>query len=1255
MPRAGVRADRRLPPALTPGALRLERGTLAERLAAIAAFADNVSFADEEGGVGTWARLFDHEPAVIMAEILAFEPAVHSADFAERLETDLDAAAAALRQLARKVESWLGRLAAGGERRVHAHLAAGSGLQPAVLRGLARAEPTPAAMLAVLEGPLEGDVFERARLGLRRLRATHEGLLGMVGGLAALAGALLAERLGSGDVDPAVGLLVAEMRLLAEAEAVINRIPDRHTGYYFRTVLGQAPRPARPERVLLRFDAGAASVVVPEGARLVARMPGTATALHYRLTEPVRVAPVAVAEARALRYDRDRMISPLSEMGFVTGVRAATLALDGRDGGQRLFTPAADGAAPFGLAVASPMLFLAEGQRRVEMRLVVARRREGGSVSDDPAAVIAEDHDLAAAFGFGTGPEAGAAVERLVAALPPEATALGAAARVYWACGAAAGEAEQIRAVIGRLVTATLVEGARWPEGLYRDAVLERAAALLGSEEAAVVGRMFDRPRAEVFRNGLHDAFQLTVSTPQGEAVVPAVQVQPLTQGSGIAFRFMLEETAPPLVAPPGEAAPVVTIRTAPEARFSPISLFERFMLASIGISVAVEGLNRLTAFSDDGPVDVAQPFLPFGARAKDGAVFLVGAREMALKPVTRVAAKVTWADLPPNGGGWREYYRAYGRDFTVPDPALRLDYLSGEGWRPLAGAPVPLATTSAPDAPLQARRRLEAMVPGRPEAARVPPGEAEFRQRQSIRAGLIGLTLVCPGDGFGHAAYPAALARAMRPRMVRRVERPLPPPPYAPAVTAISLDYAAEAVIALGAPAAARAGERVVQIGAFGRQEIFPARTRPGAGFFPARLADGTLFLRLSGPEARGLVSLAFEMAESSHQRVAFAQQPVAWHYLTDGGWVPLPAAALSADTTDGLMRSGLVSLDLPDDAVLSATEMPGEGAWLAIAANAHLDAFPRLVGVAANGARAVRIDPGADRAQPGAARWSLDPPVAGLGGIVQVGAPFGGAPAESEEAFRARVSERLRHRQRAVTAWDVERLVLEAFPEVWQAKCFPLLDRSGARQPGAFTLVAVPAPPAGADDRPDLARAFDVLTLQRIEDHLAERTSAFARVAVRNPSFERIQVRARVGFGRGADEGALVRRLKLELARFLSVWSADAPLASFGWAVNLNDVGAFLSERPYVEFLTDFSILHLLADDGGRYRLHDTARSEPGAQGTTGGRMLTAAEPWSLALPMRDHWIAPARDRATREPGAAGIGGLGIGETLVVGEGSA
>ncbi len=1271
----GTARGRRLPYALSEGYVRPQERSLADKLTLAAAIAGLVRFAgaaDARGG--TWAKLFAQEPAVMMAALLATRAEERRARFAELIETDARGAAAELVRFARQVEAWLERASTAGRAAFAAQLRAidSRAAVSELVRTLARAgDADPAAVAAAVRhiagGGDTGDAIARARAARQALVDAHEQLINVVAALRPVVERRFEARLASGEIDPALGLILAELQLLGDVEARINRFPDRHVAWYFTDVLGQAPRPAVGESVLLRFTPGQAAVPIEAGAALVARPSGSPEAQHYRLVEGLRVAPVRVADARTLRFHRDPLISPQSEMGFVSGVSLATLRADGGGEWQRLFAPAAQTDVAMGLAVSSPMLALAEGRRRIEVTLGFGRRQEdehaaapppgdppvaateeagGDALAEAVAAVVLSDPPMIEPFGLGP-PEAALPViagwvERLVA----EAGMAPAPRLVQHACLRAATTPEQVQTIYGRIVAATLIEGRPWPDGAFRATLLDRVAAQIGGEAAAAVAAgLMARPREEVFQTLLQDAFALSLSSEAGPFAIDVVRVAScaVEAGPGIVFALSLDEAAPAIVAPPGAASPELAIRMASHARFCPLSLFEPFALETIDIAVRVEGLTRLAAFSDDGPLNTAQPFMPFGARPKDGATFLIGAPELAAKPVTRVGVTLSWADLPRSAAGFEEHYRAYGDGFRVPEPRLAPAYLTGEGWKALSDDPVAMVRRAAPGGPLLPHWRFEAAVPGRP----VPPGaaaaQADFRERNAIRAGLVSLALDCPGEAFGHAAYPGALAHAMRPSYLpTQRPRPIPPAPWTPQVAAVALDYAARATITLDAPQAARPGERVTQIGPFGCQEIFPARTRPGAGLFPARLADGTLFLRIEGPGATGPVSLLFEMEAGSHQRTAFQPEGVAWHYLTATGWQPLPSWSLASDSTDGLMRSGAVAIDVPDeDVALAASEMPGEGVWLAATANRHLNAFPRLASLSTNGGRAERIDP-AGEAAAGPRSWSLDPPRPGLGPIAQVGPALGGAPAETEPAFRARVAERLRHRQRVVTAWDVERLVLGAFPQVWKAKCFPALDLDGRPAPGVMTVAVVPAAPDDAAAHPGQAAMFDVLTLRRIEAFLDERSSAFARVRVRNPSYERLQLRAKVGFATLGDDGTLLRRLKLDASRFLGVWTATAPMNGFGWSLNLNDVAAYLSGLDYVRFMTDLSILHLVSDDGGAFRLYDTARA--------GDEGLSWRERWSLALPMSDHWITAVAEPSAEAPRAAGIGGLGIGETLVV-----
>ena len=272
------------------------------------------------------------------------------------------------------------------------------------------------------------------------------------------------------------------------------------------------------------------------------------------------MAPVRVADARTLRFHRDPLISPQSEMGFVSGVSLATLRTDGGGEWQRLFAPAAQSDVAMGLAISSPMLALAEGRRRIEVTLGFGRRQEdehaaapppgdppvaaaeeagGDALAEAVAAVVLSDPAMIEPFGLGP-PEAALPViagwvERLVAE-----TGMAPAPRlVQHACLRAATTPEQVQTIYGRIVAATLIEGRPWPDGAFRATLLDRVAAQIGGEAAAAVAAgLMARPREEVFQTLLQDAFALSLSSEAGPFAIDVVRVASCARRSRAGHRL---------------------------------------------------------------------------------------------------------------------------------------------------------------------------------------------------------------------------------------------------------------------------------------------------------------------------------------------------------------------------------------------------------------------------------------------------------------------------------------------------------------------------------------------------------------------------------------------------------------------------------------------------------------------------------------------------------------------------------------------
>lgn len=58
----------------------------------------------------------------------------------------------------------------------------------------------------------------------------------------------------------------------------------------------------------------------------------------------------------------------------------------------------------------------------------------------------------------------------------------------------------------------------------------------------------------------------------------------------------------------------------------------------------------------------------------------------------------------------------------------------------------------------------------------------------------------------------------------------------------------------------------------------------------------------------------------------------------------------------------------------------------------------------------------------------------LSGIQAITQPLKSFNGIPTEKLNEFYVRVSERLKHKQRAITPWDYEHLVLEKSPQIYK-----------------------------------------------------------------------------------------------------------------------------------------------------------------------------------------------------------------------------
>ncbi|MDW3223295.1 MAG: hypothetical protein R8G34_10475 [Paracoccaceae bacterium] len=1250
--------------------------------------------------VGPWARLFLSEPAYVLAEVLSFHPEDEARRFERAMEEDPDAAIQQIGDLSRCLRDWLARIETAQLTIFSKQIAQINAEADLIHRLNSLSRNKSKDVLAAVKSwgvsaralSDDRDALQKARAIETGLRGNHALLRNTVATLQPMAQTAFEARIASGNMDPTLGLLIAELRTSMLVETQINDFLDRFTQYYYRDVIGQEPAGPSRERVLLHLPNSRQSGALAKGTKLQARTE-TGSIQQFETEATVPVSQATLAQTAVLSYDMDPLISLNATLNGISGVRAEAYPPGPRINAQPVFSPTTTDPVRLGLDLASPMFALAEGERWIEVSINMTRRsalpaqsthrpdRPMTSTGKDPldpdlVLSLREDPELMEAFSQSDLDVSIERVARKVQALAAERRVTLSLSLVYEVLAHHALSVSSLRILLGRIVTLSLIETRTFPSGDYWKALrakIDVCRAELSGQSALMEGHtdhqsmIFDAfettddgtfvlASEDVFEKLLSDAFAITLSTQEGPVHASVTQVLSNTHAgnAGLTLKLKLNDTLPAIAAIEPASAPVLSLRYAANARVCPVSFFERYQVKNFDIRVKAVGVKQIVAFSDDGPVVTDQSFMPFGARPKDGASIWVGCMEMATKPITDVGVNVTWADTPAAMGGFEAHYKNYAKTRDVPDPKLTLAFLSGDGWKALGDKELPMFERSdlgeissewTFDSPLYA--------PSNPANRELTA--QDFSARQKIPAGMISLTLTGTANGFLADEYPFALVKAMRPRLLPAPvlpPRPVPSAPYVPRISTISLSYTAHAKIEINAPQTARLGEKVVQVGPFGQVEVFPKRTLRSISLFPPRLGYGHLFIQISGRDATGPLTLLFNVADKGHLRRVPEPNPVDWYYLTFTGWAPLPATAIASDSTADLMRSGLVAINLPEDAIKVTSEMPNEGAWLAaVATKPDLSVFPSVTSIDINGVWSLCTDASYDGSDTARA-WNFEPAQAGLSAPVEVPVAADVRPPETIRDFTARVGERLRHRKRAVTPWDVERLVLDAFPEVWMVKCLPHLDRRSPQPaPGQVTVVVVRKPPVIKADAPITPLVFDVATLQRIRDHLTRLGSEFATYDIVNPSFERLHVRASLVFDRDRDDGAMAQRLKTHLNRYLSVWTAPDPLKRFGWSLNVKLLRAHINALDYVHRINDFSVLHLASDDAGTHVLMDTAQSD-----TRGphGPWITAAQPWSLPLSATDHALKPLLRTNDDRPTQSGIGRLSIGDMLIVGQGT-
>ncbi|WP_437316200.1 baseplate J/gp47 family protein [Sorangium sp. So ce385] len=604
---------------------------------------------------------------------------------------------------------------------------------------------------------------------------------------------------------------------------------------------------------------------------------------------------------------------------------------------------------------------------------------------------------------------------------------------------------------------------------------------------------------------------------------------------------------------------------------------FRDLTLAAVHVHVEVGGLTPSALQSDEASLNPKRPFEPFGTSPAVGSRFYVGDPELVIKRLDSLTFHVEWRGVPQSS--LNSYYTNYGitKDFTT-----RISLVDNHLELPLAKA----AALFASDATLPHEIKL-ADVPAllsasgtthRYEALPELPAKAEV----SAWPRYIQWELT-PID-FQHGVYPAVAtqqALAMAKALLTAPAGADPAsfrvnPPYTPRMKSLRVDYTASAEVDVGEVGRGGRADRLFHVHPFGISAIEADAEGGEIRFLPRYDHEGELYIGIEGAQPPQTLSLLFQMAEGSASP-DLRPVPIAWSYLSGDRWLTLHEGNLLLDTTRGLINSGIVEIALQP--AEPSTRLPGDLTWIRAAIPHHADSVCDAVAIHAQAVSATFVDRGNapdhyGQQLPERSITRLLERAPQIAGVEQPYTSRGGRAAEGERGFATRVSERLRHKQRALTIWDYERLVLERFPEIYKVKCIPGGAGQPSDSPGAVQIIVIPDVRGQSGANPFEPKAPANL-IADIEAYLADKCPAQAAVRVRNAHYVPVKVRVGVRFRDGRDEGFYKKLLNEEINRFLSPWAYDEGAdITIGRKIFANSIVNFIDEREYVDFVATIKL---------------------------------------------------------------------------------
>ncbi len=619
-------------------------------------------------------------------------------------------------------------------------------------------------------------------------------------------------------------------------------------------------------------------------------------------------------------------------------------------------------------------------------------------------------------------------------------------------------------------------------------------------------------------------------------------------------------------------AFPVIRFMIEGQKYYDVYEALSEKLIKNIDVSVNVKGIKSIQIENDNGALNSEKPYFPFTAQPVTGSNFYIKCPEMFSKKWQKADITINWKNAP---GSIKELYNGY---VIQPNQNISL-----KDFEALKGPSV-----VGSDAYFKADAALldkENWYTTAHDIALFDKADGVYKTRFSVNsisseAGTSEALRVTLKQSFLQDVYPKLYTLALSSNPLEK--KLIPNEPYIPFAEDIELNYSARETAYSylsrdsDGQASKSAGMQVYHEDAFGQYE----KGVDTQNLVPVHENGGELYIGLEA-KPQTTVSLLIQMLEGSENPLVdtFEEKEfIKWYILSGNTWMDLSDYMLKNETRK-FLESGIVKFKIPKDLDTDHTRFTDGLVWVRAKSKRSYDAVCKIQGIYTQAVLAVfeNHDNELSHLNNGLEANTITKLITRFPQVKSVSQPynsFDGKYKETDAEYYRRVSERLRHKNRAVTQWDYEQLVLQEFPEVFKVKCLNHTSENSYLAPGHVTLMVVPnIRNKNAFDiyQPRVSRA----SLNRIQNYVSELNAMQVQTHVVNPNYKEAKVEAAVRFFTQYDESFYARQLDEDIKKYISPWAfTESKDIDFNIKLNVNQLISYLEQLYYVDYIDEIKI---------------------------------------------------------------------------------